>query len=401
MKRPVYVHGSGSCTAAGLGADRLWSACLDGRPLAQDRSFSLPRNQEEPFSLTVPFCSAPVDEACEAVCREYGKATRRVSRASLLAVYAASEALADAGQGGPQGATALVWGSGSSTIEPIEAGYRALMLEHKTRVSPMTVADSMASAPASAIASLLGIHGPSFSTASACASSAHAIALAAMLVADGVVDSALAGGSELLSDPGAVISWNSTGVLAKGASRPFDKDSGGINLGDGSGALFLSADPVGARARIGATAYSTGAIDVMSPQPESIRQCLSQIEPGGSDGHGDQEATCVISCHATGTPVGDRVEKECLAELSRALNATIICSATKAVTGHTMSASGVLEAIIAIHSLREQTVAAASCVKDGAWTSFDKPVKPGHFSKIYSSSFGFGGMNIVLSFEQI
>lgn len=122
-----------------------------------------------------------------------------------------------------------------------------------------------------------------------------------------------------------------------------------------------------------------------------------QIEPE------DRESgrTCVISCHATGTPVGDRIEKECLAELSQVLNARIVCSATKAVTGHTMSASGVLEAIVAIQSLREQIVAEALCVENGVWSSSDEPFRPGHFSRIYSSSFGFGGMNIVLSFEHV
>lgn len=396
MKRPVYVTGIGACTAAGIGPSRLWDACVVGRAFAERRTFELPRNSAPPISIDVPFCHAPITLACDDVRDRFGKPTRRMTPASLLAVFAAQQALEDAGQAGGCERTALVWGSGSSVVAPIEAGYKAMMLEGKGRVSPLTVADSMASAPASAIAALLNIQGPSFATASACASSAHAIAIAGMLVASGVVDHALAGGSEILSDPGAVLSWHSTGVLAKGLARPFHKDSAGINLGDGAGAIFLSADPTGAKAMLGTVGFSTGAVDVMSPHADAIDACLANIMNSSRSGN----EACVINCHATGTQVGDRVERECLARLSQFMGTEILCSATKGITGHTMSASGVLEAIIAIKSLEKQVVPAAFTVRNGEWCSDNAEVLSENFSRIYSTSFGFGGMNVLLSFEK-
>lgn len=396
MNRPVYVIGSGCCCSAGLNPHSLWQACCDGMPTAEPRSFTLARNGDD-LTVTIPFCSALISDIRDQVFGTFGRDARRLTNASMLAVYAAHQAWLTAPQSCNPARTGLFWGSGSSAVAPIEQGYTALLVEHRSRISPMTVADSMASAPAAAIASLLRISGPSFATASACASSAHAIAMAAMMIASGSIDHAIAGGSELLSDPSAVISWHSTGVLSGTRMRPFHQDADGINLGDGAGAILLTADPAGAFARVGPTSYSTGAKDVMAPMVDAVFQCLSPIldHPASAD------EPIVVNCHATGTRVGDIAEKDCFSRLSERSERTLLCSTTKAVTGHTMSASGILEAIISLETLNAQQVPMVHKLCAGEWSpQFMRPI-PALFSRIYSASFGFGGMNVLLSFEQL
>jgi 3-oxoacyl-(acyl-carrier-protein) synthase len=200
----------------------------------------------------------------------------------------------------------------------------------------------------------------------------------------------------LLSDPGAAISWHSTGVLSASQTRPFQDNPDGINLGDGAGAIFLTANPANAQARVGRTAYSTGAKDIMAPMPEAVLQCILPILGDSAP----PEEPIVINSHATGTRAGDAAEKECLSQLSCQTDRQLLCSATKAVTGHTMSASGILEAIISIETLTRQQVPMAHPLRAGEWSKPDQRPIPATFSRVYSASFGFGGMNTLLSFEK-
>lgn len=397
MNRPVYVASYGAISAAGVSPLATWEACEAGSPTATNYDLQVRRASTDSLAISVPFCAADSRAVHDVIDNRFGREARRLTDNAKFAIFAVDSALRELPMFVPE-RTAVIWGSGSSTVKPIEQGYTSIMLDCRTRVSPMTVADSMTSAPAAAIANILGITGPTFATASACASSAHAIAIAASMIAAGIVDHAITGGSEILSDPGAVVSWNSTGVLSKSYAKPFMNGRDGINLGDGAASIILTANPEGAVARIGPITMSTGARDIMAPQTSAVLACITPLASHQRHSLGDD---IVVNCHATGTLAGDDVEMDCLADLSRITNGRIICSTTKSITGHTMSASGALEAVIALMSLQRQLVPLAHIVEKGTWVAAQPSLLEARFRRIYSSSFGFGGMNCILSFEAL
>lgn len=395
----VVVTGTGCMSAAGLGGEALWRACVDGLPLAQVVGPAPPHASVRP--LAAPMAAVSDAVLREAVARLDPSLVKRPTRHIECALAAVADLTNGSGDALDGARAGVVWGSGTSTLQPIEDGYEALFLAGKARVSPLTVPNSMVSAPASAIARALRLQGVSFSVGSACASSAHAIATGAALVAAGTLDQAVVGGSEVLRDHGAIAAWLSTGVVSKTTCRPFHPDRDGILLGEGAAAMMLERED-GARAsgrpvlaRLRGSAYSTGEVELMSPDPAAVlgvmRQVRAALRPGDA---------VVMNCHATGTRAGDAVEAAAINDAFRDFEGELRISHTKATTGHTMSAAGAIEAVVSIAHLHagEALPADAACgpLLD---ERFLRPLsrRP---NVAVSNSFGFGGMNCALVFER-
>ena len=395
----VVVTGMGCISAAGLGSEALWRACVDDRPLAKvvgpaSAGLSLP-------SLAVPMAVVSDDVVGGAVARLDASLVKRPTRhvrCALTAVVDLTDGLGHALDGRRAG---VIWGSGTSTLRPIEEGYEALFLAGKARVSPLTVPNSMVSAPAGAIARALGLKGVSFSVGSACGSSAHAIATGAALVAAGTLEGAIVGGSEVLRDHGAIAAWMSTGVVSKTTCRPFQADRDGILLGEGAAALLLeredraraSGRPVLARLRC--CAYSTGEVELMSPDPAAVLDVMRQVRAALRP-----QDVVVMNCHATGTRAGDAVEAAAINEAFRDYEGELRISHTKATTGHTMSAAGAIEAVVSIANLHaDEAIAIDARCGPLLDERFLRPLtrRP---DVAVSNSFGFGGMNCALVFER-
>jgi nodulation protein E len=165
-----------------------------------------------------------------------------MDRFAQFAVIAAREAVASAGVEWTPDLlenTAIVTGAciGGRTLE--ESGYWEMFHNDRSRVHPLTIPLSMVNAGASHISIEFGVHGPTFTTATACASSAHAIGQAFWMVRSGVVPMAIAGGSEAPLFFGGLKAWEAMRVVSSDTCRPFSLNRSGMILGEGAAMLIL------------------------------------------------------------------------------------------------------------------------------------------------------------------
>ena len=242
----------------------------------------------------------------------------------------------------------------------------------------------------------LGLRGPCVSISTACTSGARAFLDAGMLIAAGLADAAVVGGADTLCRL-TLHGFASLELLAKGPTRPCAEDRDGISIGEAAAfALLERAGPAdaGGIGLLGAGASSDGH-HMSSPHPDghgavaAMRAALEDagLEPG---------AIGYVNMHGTGTRANDAMEDRAIAQL---FGAAVPCSSTKGWTGHTLGASGALEAALA-----------AICVEDGlvpGCLGLDRP-DPGFgariavtnaaapVARVLSNSFGFGGSNCAL-----
>src|SRR5580704_5239815 len=239
MAERIVVTGMGAVSALGLSADENWQAARDGVSGIAVHEFDTGPNgsglKTNPAAL-VKGDPAPLLEAALG---------RRIAGSldpfALYALKAAHEALQQAGLlGSPLGTrAAAVMGSGIGGLQTLEKGYERLFGLKAQKVHPLTVPRVMVSAPVSAIAMEFGVNGPVFSTSSACSSAAHAIAQGAALIAGGLADIAVVGGSEAMASPGGMRSWEGLQAMTESTCRPFSKDRDGMAIGEGGAVLVL------------------------------------------------------------------------------------------------------------------------------------------------------------------
>ncbi|MBM3746178.1 MAG: beta-ketoacyl-[acyl-carrier-protein] synthase family protein, partial [Acidobacteria bacterium] len=247
--RRVVVTGIGVVSAAGLTADQFW------RTLAEGRSAIGPIRLVDASTLRFPNGA----EACDFEPPRHfePKELDLLDRFAQLGVVAAREAVRDAGlewSAALQERTAIVTGNcnGGQTTE--DQGFVDLYRHNRPRVNPMTIPRTMGNAAASRISMEFGITGPSYTIATACASSTHAIGQAFWLVRHGLADLALTGGSEAPFSLGNLKAWEALRVVSPDTCRPFSKDRRGMILGEGGAMLVL--EPLEAALARGARIYA-------------------------------------------------------------------------------------------------------------------------------------------------
>jgi 3-oxoacyl-[acyl-carrier-protein] synthase II len=338
-----------------------------------------------------------------------------VDRVSQIAVAAASLAVEDAGalDAAPE-RIGVYAGCGMGGAAALEAAYAAGL--RGGRVPPLTVPAFMPNAAAAHVAMRHGVHGPVLTYSVACASSAVALAEAARAVRHGDVDVAIAGGAEALVVSGVVSAWQALQTLApfapgeaSRACRPFANDRSGFVLGEGAAFVVLEsaerAHRRGARthAELAGSGITCDATHLTKPdaagQVRALRAALAdaQLEPR-------QVGYC--NAHGTATRIGDVVECEALRAVWGAAIDGLHVSSTKALHGHLLGAAGALEAVITILALQRQHL------PPNAHNEQPDPqcnvnllrnamTMPGHLDAAISSSFAFGGTNVVLAFKRL
>lgn len=321
-----------------------------------------------------------------------------------FALVAAREAVAEAGLGEePRQGAAVVIGTGAGG----QAGIDAML--HRTyvlgkRIDPLAVPRVMGSAPVSHIAAELGARGPAFGVTSACASSAHAVGTALLLLRSGAVEVALAGGSDASFSYGHVQAWHSLRVMAPDTCRPFSRDRRGMVLGEGAGVFVLEtleharrrgAAPLAELAGVG---QSSDAGDPVHPDPAGMAAALTGAlcDAGLAAGEVDY-----VNAHGTGTPSNDVAETRALRQALGAAADRVSVSATKSLHGHALGASGALELVATLFAVREGLIPPTAnwlgpdpdCDLDVTPNvARERPVRAA-----LSSSFAFGGLNAVLA----
>ena len=393
----VVVTGMGAVSAAGVGAERLWSAAREGRSCITPPKFPHPYKgrikiaaQVQDFDPTalleksvLPFCD-PV---------------------SMYLLVAADEAMAQAGYPretrlGHRAATIIGTGIGGMTT--IEEGiYLALI--GNGRPHPLTVPKLIPSACPANLSMRYGAQGPSFAVASACSSSTQAIGIGYQLIRSGAVDIALVGGTEDCITNNSMYAWEALRVMTPDFCRPFSKGRNGMILGAGAGLIVLESEEH-ARAR-GATSLgelagygtSTDAKDPVAPDVHGAARAMSMAL---QDAEVHPDEIDYINAHGTATIVNDSTESAAVHLVFGERAPRLPISSTKPVHGHGLGAAGALEIIVTLGALRDQIAPPTINFKEPDEKCRVDPI-PNEARKMpirlaMSNSFAFGGINAVL-----
>jgi 3-oxoacyl-[acyl-carrier-protein] synthase II len=407
----VGVTGIGVVSPIGTGTDEFWAGLITGR------SGAGPIKSFDPSDLSVQIAAEVTDfEPTDLIPPKEVSRTDRFTHFALAAsALAEGEAGLLAGSFDPD-RTGVIIGSGIGGLQTIVTEHDALLGGGPRRVSPFTVPKLMPNAAAGQVAMRFGLHGPSFSVSSACASGAHAIGEAARQIRCGAADVMLAGGSEAAITPLAVAAFARMGALSERnddpqtASRPFDAGRDGFVFGEGAAVLVLesieSADARGADVLAILSGYgaSCDASHVTQPDPEgkgAQRAMLAALEDAGIE----PGAIDYVNAHGTSTPMNDRIETLAIKAVLGARASKIPVTSTKSQTGHLLGAAGAVEAAATILMMRRgiipQTINLESPDPQCDLDYVSEGPREGKLRTALSNSFGFGGQNSALVFTAV
>lgn len=282
------------------------------------------------------------------------------------------------------------------------------------RVQPMAIVRTMASSGASNIAIDLGISGPVLNLATACASGTHAIGLAFQMVRAGMAPAAIAGGYEAPLTFGFLRAWDSMRVVSPTACRPFAADRDGMTLGEGAAMLVL--EPMDAAVARGARIYaevvgfgmSADAHHITQPRAEGAALAMRRaLEDAAAAGVEDAAARVgYINAHGTGTQTNDAVEAAAIHMALGSRAAKIPVSGTKSLTGHSIGATGAIEAMATAMALEEGRLPHTAGVSEvDATLGLDmivggpRAMEAGRDIAL-SNSLAFGGLNAVVALRR-
>jgi 3-oxoacyl-[acyl-carrier-protein] synthase II len=366
----VAITGIGVVSPYGVGRDRFWQHVRNGCSATR----AITDFDASPFGCTVaaPVPALSIDDAVriderapDAPVERSGRPDpRRYSRASLIAVVAASEAWADAGlRLGEPGAGVLV-GSGAGGIDVAERQYYEFFTDGWKRVTPYAIPVSIVGMISSEISIALELHGISHVVSTGCTSSTDAISYAAALIRGGEADVILSGGADACVTPGMIFGFTKMRAVATryndmpaAASRPFDAGRDGFVLGEGAWMVVLEREDR-ARAR-GARIYATveghgSTCDAyhrvqMDPDGEQIVRAmqLAVMRSGRA-----LEEIGYVNYHGTSTVLNDAVESRCVRRLFGMLADNVPGSSTKSMIGHPQGASGAAGIVTTALALR-------------------------------------------------
>lgn len=394
----MAVTGLGVVSAIGNDRNTFWESLTRGRH--GFREITLADTSDLQYRMGAEVQGISFEDSFDPGPREL------LDRFAMLFLLAAREAIADSGlEAAELREAAIVTGSslgGQSTEDEL---FRALYQEGRRRITPFAVPRTMANAGASHLSMEIGCEGPGLTLSTACASSTHAIGLAFWLVSQGVVERAIAGGSEAPFSRGHLKAWDSLRAIAPDLPRPFSLGRKGMVLGEGGGALVLesleSARRRGAHLRsiIVGFGMSSDAGHITKP---SARGAARALRAALEDGAVDRERVDYINAHGTGTPLNDVAECQAIQEVFGDRASRLFVSSTKSMHGHALGASGALEAAATVLAIENRVVPpTANFLEPDPECPLDcvpNEAREADTRVALSSSFAFGGLNAVLAF---
>lgn len=381
--RRVAITGYGVVAPCGLGKNDFWQGLLG--PGLSDVGRATVIDDWDPS----PYYASP-------------KEARRADVSEQFAIAAATEALDQAGDLGLDPARfGTIFATGVGGIHTLEEQIGVRLEKGERRVSPFLVPMMMANAPGAAVSMRFGLQGPNETIVTACAAGTHALVYAARLIAWGLADAIVSGGTEHAGTPTALAGFgNMTALSSTGTSRPFDVDRDGFIMGEGSASFVLEewdhavergaeilGEVVGGGSNADAhhiTAPAPGGVGAIA----CIRLALADagLEPGDIK---------QINAHGTSTPLNDAAEAAAITEVFG--TGTVPVVSTKGVTGHALGAAGALEAAAVLLSFEHRKIPPTANTKVlGDDMTIDvvmnepRDWEPG---PSLSTNFGFGGHN--------
>jgi 3-oxoacyl-[acyl-carrier-protein] synthase-1 len=341
------------------------------------------------------------------------KVLRFMGDAAAYAFLSMEQAIADSGLSEDQVSnerTGIIMGSGGASSKNLVEAADILREKGLKRVGPYRVTQTMGSTTSACLATPFKIKGVNYSISSACATSAHCVGNAVELIQLGKQDVVFAGGGEeehwtltaLFDAMGALSTkYNET---PEQASRAYDAERDGFVIAGGGGCLVLE-EYEHAKARgakiyaevVGYGATSDG-YDMVAPSGEGAVRCMKQAlaTVNGSIDY--------INSHGTSTPVGDLAELKAIKETFGDKIPAI--SSTKSLTGHSLGATGVQEAIYSLLMMEHDFICASANISTLDPEAVGMPIvlkrQDGvKLDRVMSNSFGFGGTNATLVFQRI
>jgi 3-oxoacyl-[acyl-carrier-protein] synthase II len=352
-RRRVVVTGLGAVSAVGWGVAALWTGLRSGHTaIGPFTRFDHTRHRthvagEVPEGPPAGFARGP--------------RWNRLSLADRFALFAAREALAQAGLEPPLAERAAGVFFGSSTGGMLEGErYVADLLAAEARPRARLMASHQLNGPGDAVARALGITGPVQTLSSACASGALALEAAMSAIRAGELDVVVAGGSDSLCQI-TYAGFNALRAVDESPCRPFREGRAGMSLGEGAGVMILeSLEHARARgaavlAELCGAGASCDASHMTAPHPEGAGAALA-LSRALADADVASEAIAFVNAHGTGTALNDVAEFAALAAALGPRAREVPVTSTKGVVGHLLGSSGALEAVATVLCLREREV---------------------------------------------
>ncbi|MCP5444150.1 MAG: beta-ketoacyl-[acyl-carrier-protein] synthase family protein [Chromatiaceae bacterium] len=397
MTKKVVVTGLGSISPLGIDVSGFWQSLLSGRSgISRLRGFS-------ELHLKIPFAAQVPDFNPE----HYFSSSEipLLDRHSQFALIAAREAINDSGLS-PEAlqAGAAVIGTGCGGKETDERSYQILYKENKSRLHPLTIPRGMPSAAASLVSIGCGLRGPVFSVSSACASANHAIIQAVLLIRSGLVDVAVAGGTDAPFTFGLLKAWEALRIWSRDTCRPFSADRSGLVLGEGAGVVVLESEAharsrsADIHAELSGCGMSSDAGHITDPSAEGAAKAISMAL---KDAGLDPEDVDYVNAHGTATEANDVTETRAIRLALGKRADTVAVSSTKSMHGHALGAAGAFELIATILAIKNGIVPATmNFSTPGVGCDLDYVPNQPRVMKVetaLSNSFAFGGLNAVIA----
>ena len=410
LERRVVITGIGTINPLGHTVSEFWDNLAKGvsgghrikNPLLQDFSVQIAAEVDIPESAKDYYTSR--------------KLFKRLDRFTTLGFVAAAQAYADAGidtDKSPDRYGAII-ATGEGGLQTNWDQMLRMSQKGFDTVSPYYIPGIIPNTPSALLCQEKNLQGLSFSVNSACASSNHAIGIAATFIKMGVADAVFAGGAESVTCIPSIASFAGIGALSRRnddpshASRPFDRDRDGFLMGEGAGVLCIEeldhARRRGAHiyAELTGFGFTSDAHDLVAPHPSGEgagRAIASALNMAGLN----PEDLDLVNCHGTSTPAGDLAESKAIhLALGEETALKVPAHSTKSMIGHLIGAAGGVEAVAVLLAITKGIIHPSINIENLDPEIRLNVVRETREAKVrhaISNTFGFGGHNatVVLS----
>ena len=401
--RRVVITGAGTINALGHSVDETLEAMREGRCGIGPLEF------EDVDRLAIRIGGQVRDFEAEG--RYNRQQISLYDRFTQFTLAAAKEAVTQSGltfSGELSARSGVILGTAGGGVNTWDQNYRLVYEEGKNRVHPFVVPKLMNNAAASHVSMEHNLKGPSFTVATACASSNHAMAQAFQFVRAGMATAMLTGGSESMLCFGGIKAWEGLRVMSKDACRPFSANRNGMVQGEGAG-VFVFEEYEHARARgaeilaeVVGSGMSSDAADIVMPSKNGAARAMRAAL---SDAAIAPDQVGYINAHGTGTAANDKTECAAVADVFGPHADRLLISSTKSMHGHLIGGTGAVELLACIMAVRDSVIAPTIGYQEAdpecALDVVPNEARSAKVSVALSNAFAFGGMNAVLAVRAV
>ena len=332
-------------------------------------------------------------------------------RFTQFTLLAARQAITQSGlnfSGNLADQSGVVLGTSGGGLTTQDENYRAVYEEGKNRVHPFIVPRLMNNAAASHVSIEFNLRGPTFTVATACASSNHAMGQAFNMIRCGMSKVMITGGSEAMLCFGGIKAWEGLRVMSKDACRPFSATRNGMVQGEGAG-VFVFEEFEHAQARgadilceVVGFSMSSDASDIVTPSKQGAARAIAGAV---RDAKLPLDSVGYINAHGTGTAANDKTECAAVADVFGTHADRLMISSTKSMHGHLIGGTGAVELLACIMALRDGVIAPTIGYQEAdpecALDVVPNEARDAKVDVVLSNAFAFGGLNAVLALRRI